>query len=257
MRPLAIIIPARNEASCIEATIKGLQAALQDERHIIGVGINGTTDDTAAIAERCGAVVGYAKQRGYGHGCMAAIQAISIHQPSAYIFCAADGAQEPSDILRLIAAHRAGANFVLGQRTRVFSNWQHGGWRRRLQNTLLGLWASLLTGHAFSDLGPLRVIEAELFNTMQLSELEYGWTIEAQLRAVQLRAKINHVPVREVERSTGEQKISGVSWRHSLSIGWHIVSAGWRTARTASKQTTASTGITQGASSHASVAPAS
>jgi glycosyltransferase involved in cell wall biosynthesis len=265
MSPFVVIIPARNEAGCIESTLRELRESLADVPHVIAVGINGTTDETAAIAAKWGALVGYAAQRGYGHGCMAAIEAAAHTTPCAYIFCAADGAHDAADVLRLIKEYKTGSKFVLGQRTFCLENWCHGGGSRRVQNLILGFWASVLSGRMFSDLGPLRLIEADLFKAMDLQELEFGWTIEAQLRAVQLQATISTIQVREIERSSGTQKISGVSWRHSLRIGWHIVSAGWRsylrrstvTQASAAIATIPSTGMTHHASSHAAMPDAS
>ena len=231
--------------------------------YVIAVGINGTSDDSAAVAASHGAVVGHAAKIGYGHGCMAAIEA--LHKagisPTAFVFCAADGAHDCEDVLRLVKCHRDGVNFVLGQRTFILSNWMQGAWRRRVQNLILGGVASLFSQRLFSDLGPLRLIQADLFAAMALRELEYGWTIEAQVRAVQLGAKIKRLQVREYDRTVGEQKISGVSWSHSLGIAWHIVSAGWRTLLRHSKQlhssatpaATPSKGMTNEASSQASL----
>ena len=55
------------------------------------------------------------------------------------------------------------------------------------------------------------------------------YAIEAQIRAVELGAKICETPVRERQRIAGEQKVSRVSWQHTLKIGAEIVCAGWRT----------------------------
>src|SRR5207302_10962296 len=98
-----------------------------------------------------------------------------------------------------------------------------------LANRFLAAWCACLTGKFFVDIGPLRLIERNLFHAMQLREWTYGWTIEAQIRAVLLGATVREVPVRERTRIAGIQKVSRVSWRHSLKIGIEIFCAAWRT----------------------------
>ena len=61
--------------------------------------------------------------------------------------------------------------------------------------------------------------------------MTFGWTIEAQVAAARLGAAICEIPVSERRRIAGEQKVSGVTWRRTLSIGCQIVAAGDRTRR--------------------------
>jgi glycosyltransferase involved in cell wall biosynthesis len=204
---------------------------LSGETFEIVVGVNGSTDRTAEIARGLGAGVGVTGDRGYGHGCQAAIDALCAtgSEVDAYVFFAADGANDPRDIVTLIRAFEAGEDMVLGSRVRRMANWRTMNLHYVAVNLLLGLWVGVLTGRAFTDLGPLRVIRRELFDAMALREWTFGWTIEAQVRAVRLGARIAELPVRERERVAGEQKVSRVSPLHSARIGLQIIRAGWRT----------------------------
>ena len=172
--------------------------------------------------------------RGYGHGCQAAIDLIKTlgldSEIDAYVFFAADGANDPRDLTKLLAARRAGADFVLGCRTWPLhrENLAVMGTTHVLANTLLGAWCGLLTGRRFRDIGPLRLIERGLFHHLRLQEWTFGWTIEAQVLAAREGATMIEVPVRERPRLAGEQKVSKVNWRRTLSIGWQIALAGWR-----------------------------
>lgn len=83
-------------------------------------------------------------------------------------------------------------------------------------------------GQLFKDLGPLRLIERNLFRQMKLREEVWGWTIEAQLRAAQLNEDILAFSIREKPRLAGFQKVSGVSAWRSAMIGLKIIQAGWR-----------------------------
>src|SRR5205807_7055581 len=115
----AIIIPACNEEACLGAVLQELSAVLDARRFVFAVGVNGSSDRTAEIARAHGAIVGETAERGYGHGCQAAIDALrqSAAPVEAYIFFAADGANDPADIHLLVEAYESGRSFVLGCRT--------------------------------------------------------------------------------------------------------------------------------------------
>lgn len=206
----------------------------------ISVGLNACSDDSGEIASRKGALIGETTELGYGHGCLAAIDAIQLAGApcDSYIFVAGDGANRPEDVLRLIRHFEKSPDhrFLIGIREFRLSSWI-SEFGRALPNLLLGVWCRLLGGQFFHDLGPLRLIERNLFEEMNLSELTWGWTIEAQIKASTRGVEIVSIPVVERERSAGVQKVSGVSLRRSLSIGIKIASAGWRTAKNEKRPT--------------------
>ncbi len=225
---VAIIIPACNEEACIGETLHELNAILSAASidYIIAVGLNGTTDRTAEIAHEHGALVGFSDERGYGHGCMAAIQVVlkSQQQIDCYAFCAADGASDPRDLLRMLNIYqKEDLKFLLGQRTFAWQNLKTIGLVRWLANVILGL-----ASGGFSDLGPLRIIDAKLFHSLGVREFTMGWTAEMQMLVRRRNEKIGTCTVSERERSAGEQKISGVSISHSLKVGRLILEAIWR-----------------------------
>ena len=237
----ALILPACHEEQTIGPVLDELLATLDPrENWIVAVGVNGSppgTDRTTLLARRhpLRPLVAETSARGYGHGCQAAVDLVESLglAPDAYVFFAADGANDPRDLPALLAARRAGYDLVLGCRTVPASagNRRAMGWPHVLANRLLGAWCALLTGRWFDDIGPLRLIERRLFQRLRLREWTFGWTIEAQVRAVRLGAATKEVPVHERPRLAGEQKVSKVHWRQTLAIGYQIARAGWRTRR--------------------------
>lgn len=234
-RHYAVIIPACQEEACLGVMLDELrrQLAAFGPRHdfTICVGVNGSTDRTAEVARGHGVHVAVTSRRGYGHGCQAAIDRLA-HEgvlPEAYIFMAADGANDPADLSRLLAAHADGFPFVLGCRTDGFRN-VYGAmtFTHWIANRVLGVWCGLLTGRFFCDLGPFRLIERPLFDAFALGEWTYGWTIEPQILAARRRVPMLEVSVRERARLAGEQKVSGVSIRRTISVGAQIFAAAWR-----------------------------
>jgi len=230
---IAIIIPACDEAACIGRVLDEFLRAVDPEKFVLAVGVNGSSDDTAEIARQRPVLVAESAQRGYGHGCRAAIDLTNnlFSSIRAYIFCAGDGATDPRDLGRLAGAFEQGYDFVLGSRTRRLRNWRTMTLGHIIANAGLGLWCGILGGRCFSDLGPLRVISRPLFEKIAPREMTFGWTIEAQIAAAKLHAAICEVPVTERQRIAGRQKVSGVSWRQTFSIGCKIVAAGYRTRR--------------------------
>ena len=214
----AVIIPACNEEECIERVLAELRAVLDARQFELVVGVNGSSDRTAKLAREAGAIVVETAVQGYGHGCQAAIEHLDAGDElfDAYIFFAADGANDPRDIAALIAERLAGAGMVLGCRTRTRTNWSRMNFHYVVANRLFGLLCGCLTGRFFADLGPLRLIDPKLFRALRLQEWTFGWTIEAQVRAVRLGAKIVEVPVRERPRLAG--KTESVARSHGSAL---------------------------------------
>jgi len=236
--PVAIVIPACNEESCLGQVIESLKLVCDRIGAVVAVGLNATTDDSADIADQAGAIVGETSTRGYGHGCIAAIDAICSHglRPEAYLFVAGDGAHGPDEVEAIWRAYieQPEVELALGERT-----WGTGipghprSFERTLPNILLGLWATLLSGHVFYDLGPLRVIRRELFEAIEPVELVWGWTIEVQVAAGIHGAAITRIPLGERSRIAGEQKVSGLGIGKSIEIGREIARAGLRARKRA------------------------
>lgn len=229
----AVIIPACDEEECIGPVIDELKGVLDQERFVIAVGVNGSSDRTAEVAGGHGAVVAETELRGYGHGCQSAINLVAATYPSlrAYIFVAGDGATDPRDIGKLVAAYEKGHVFVLGARTGHLSNWRIMGFSHVIANFTLAAWCGVLGRRWFKDIAPLRLIDRGLFEAIAPREKTFGWTIEPQVVAARSGARICEVPANERLRLAGRQKVSGVTWRQTFLIGCRIVAAGWRAQR--------------------------
>ena len=230
---LAIIIPACDEAPCLTAMLDELAPWAKKCGAVIAVGLNDCSDSSRAVLGAYpGVVIGEVAERGYGQGCLAAIRAVrdAGHAPAAWLFMSADGANDPAQLASLIEHWRNGADLVLGQRTLQRENLATLGALRVVSNIVLGAWATILSGRLYADLGPFRLVSERLLSTWLRApgNLRWGWTIEPQILAPLLGLRVCCVPVSERPRIAGEQKVNGVSLRHSLRIGAEIISAGWR-----------------------------
>ena len=200
----SIVIPALNEERSIGMVLSRLPRRLVKE---VVVGDNGSSDNTAREARRHGARVVSEPRKGYGSGCQAALRALK--DPEIVVIMDADGADESSDLAQLLEPIRAGrADFVLG--SREMGTRQEGslGWHQRAGNLLACFLMRLATGFPYTDCGPFRAMRADAFKALAMSDPNFGWNIEMQMKAVQAGLRVMEVPV-TYHRRVGVSKISG------------------------------------------------
>lgn len=213
--PVAAIIPALDEERAIGAVLAGIDRALV--RDVI-VGDNGSRDATAAIAEAGGAEVVRVPERGYGAACAGALARLAS-DIDAVLFMDADGSDDPDEIAKLLAPIRQGdADLVIGSRALGIVDAGALTPQQRFGNWLAVRLILLLYGHRYTDLGPFRAIRRDLLDRISMQDRRYGWTVEMQIRALQLGARVSEVPVRYRKR-VGKSKISGTV------VG--VIQAGW------------------------------
>ena len=201
---IQVVIPARDERQTIGHVIGQLRRQGLDRIRVVD---NGSRDGTAAIARQLGAEVLSEPRPGYGRacwrGCLELAPAVDW-----LLFCDGDGGdplEELPRFLELIDDH----DLLLGDRTATavgrasLTPLQRGG--NRLATTLIGLgWR-----FRYRDMGPLRLVRREAFEAMNLRDRGYGWTLEMQVRAIELGLRIREIPICHRQRLAGASKISG------------------------------------------------
>ena len=189
---ISVIIPALNEAASIGLVIGDIPPGLVSEIIVVD---NGSTDGTAEIAREAGARVVHELHRGYGAACLAGIAAADC--PDIIAFLDGDYSDYPEELARLAEpVIKNGADLVIGSRMagsdarRVLPPQAY--WGNRLATFLL----RLLYGFRFTDLGPFRAIRAQSLKALGMTDRNFGWTIEMQIKAVQQGLRIQEIPVR-------------------------------------------------------------
>ena len=115
---LSIILPAKNEAAAISATVEKIHAQLalmrlETDAEVLVVN-DGSTDNTAAVAEAAGArVVHHPYSKGNGAAIKTGARAA---QGEVLVFMDADGQHDPADIPRLLDKLNQGHDMVVGAR---------------------------------------------------------------------------------------------------------------------------------------------
>jgi glycosyltransferase involved in cell wall biosynthesis len=216
--PVALIIPALDEEHAIGALLAAVDRTVV--RDVI-VGDNGSRDATVEVARSQGAMVVRVEERGYGAACAGALAAIA-DDVDVVLFMDADGSDDPAEIpLVLDAVVNGRADLVIG--SRALGIVERGALtpQQRFGNWLATRMVAVLYGHRYTDLGPFRAIRRELLDRIGMRDRRYGWTVEMQVRALQLGARVAEVPVR-YRRRVGKSKISGTV-TGVLKAGWWIV----------------------------------
>lgn len=229
-RHITVIIPALNEEPSIARVLDGLfelkacpqcgqetvpvaescssceqmpQATLVDR---IIVCDNGSTDNTAAIATAHGAMVTYESDKGYGAACLAAL-AVPVEK-DIIVFVDADHSVVAAELPSLVAPIMKGADLVIGSRT--IGQTEKGALSipQRFGNRLASALIRTLWSAQVTDLGPFRAITNTALRDLHMTDRRFGWTVEMQVRALQLSKTVTEIPVTTRCR-IGQSKIGG------------------------------------------------
>jgi len=201
---ISIIIPAYNEESSIGLVLDALP---QEKIHEIIVVDNGSTDATARVAQEHGARVVKEPRKGYGSACLKGID--ELDAPDIVVFIDGDFSDFPEEIVLLISPIETGEkDFVLGSRMILPKSQSALLPQARYGNRLAVFLIKLFFKHEFTDLGPFRAIRYSSLMSIGMKDMDFGWTVEMQIKAVRNGLRIREVPVNYRKR-IGISKITG------------------------------------------------
>ncbi len=187
---------------------------------------NGSTDETAEVARKLGAIVIHEKRRGYGSACLAGLSHLRKSPPDTVVFLDADYSDHPEEIsLLLKPILEDQADLVMGDRTRLATPGSLMP-QQRFGNALATRLIAWQTGHRYRDMGPFRAIRWNAIESLRMSDSTWGWNVEMQMRAVQHGLRVLEIPVKYRPR-TGQSKISG-TLKGSIRAGGKILWAVWQ-----------------------------
>jgi len=215
---VSFLIPAYNEAATIGALLAQV-AALELDKQVIVVD-DGSTDDTAAIAEAAGVTV--LRQRNKGKG--AAIRAAIPHVDGEIaVIQDADLEYDPAEVPGLIDPILKGhADVVFGSRLsggrpqRVYLFWHLVG------NRFLSLLTNVLYNTTLSDMETgYKAMRSEIIRSLDLRENRFGIEPEITAKVCKRKLRIYELPISYYGRSYDEGK--KITWRDGFRAVWVLL----------------------------------
>jgi glycosyltransferase involved in cell wall biosynthesis len=196
-----VVLPCLNEAKALPWLLDRLPAGY---RAIVAD--NGSTDGSAAVAERHGAVVVEASPRGFGAAADAGLRAASAE---VVCFMDADGSFDPAQLPRVAEpVVNASLDLVLGRRRPTTAT----AWpaHARLGNSVVAWRLRRTAGIAVYDLGPMRAARREALLALDLRDRRFGYPLEMVVRAAAAGWRIAEVDVDYAPRAAGSRsKVTG------------------------------------------------
>lgn len=208
---IAVVVPARNEASRLPALLRQIPATVDAHPVVAIVVDDGSTDETAGVARLAGArVLRHAINLGKGAALATGCEAALKLGAGIVVAMDADGQHDPADLGRMAAPLLAGeADLVIGYRRREGS--MPGV--LRLGNAGLNLTLRLLFGAAFEDSQcGYRAFRLASYGQLRWRASDYAVESEMLVRAVRSRLRVVEVPIATVyhDRYKGTQPLDGV-----------------------------------------------
>ncbi|WP_338752015.1 glycosyltransferase family 2 protein [Janibacter alittae] len=196
-----LILPSRNEAAALPAVL----ASVPEMFDVIVVD-NGSSDDTAAVAARLGAVVVDEPRAGYGAAVHAGVLA-ATHDVVAVMD--ADGTIRAAELIGFVERVESGdVDMAVGRRRPMARGvWP---WHARAGNALLARWLRHRTGVPVRDLAPVRVCRREQLLSLDVRDRRFGYPVELLVKAQRARWRIEERDIGYHPRAAGtSSKVSG------------------------------------------------
>lgn len=194
---ISIVLPAKNESAAIGATVASIRQHYPNTAAVEVLVVNdGSTDNTAAVAQSAGARVLY---HPYSKGNGAAIKTgARAASGDVIVFMDADGQHDPADISRLLTELEQGYDMVVGAR----QDGSQASVGRGLANGFYNRLASWMTGHNVEDLtSGFRAVRADKFREF-LYLLPNGFSYPTTSTMAFFRAgyAVAYVPIHAAKR---------------------------------------------------------
>jgi glycosyltransferase involved in cell wall biosynthesis len=218
---VALVIPALNEEAALHCLLAELPPNFAQWVIVVD---NGSTDATAAVAHRSGAVVASEPLRGYGRACWKVFKTACGLGAEIVMFMDGDGSDDPADLpmmLRPMCEDRA--DLVIG--SRVSERAERGAVppQARLGNWLVSRLIHLVYGVPLHDIGSFRAVRCSLLAALEMREMTYGWPVEMLIKAARAHYRIVEVPIHYRRRRHGRSKVAGTI-AGSIKAAFYMVS---------------------------------
>jgi dolichol-phosphate mannosyltransferase len=209
-----VCLPTYNERGNLEPMLRAL-APLGVRVLVID---DNSPDGTGELADRLAAELDFvsvlhrAQKEGLGPAYLAGFQRALADGADYVLEVDCDFSHDPADIPRLIAACDDGADLALGSRYVPRGGTENWGIARRIVSWGGSFYARTMLGVSIRDLtGGFKCFRRVVLETVDLDAIEskgYAFQIETTYRAVRKGFRVVEVPIRFVDRTEGQSKMS-------------------------------------------------
>jgi dolichol-phosphate mannosyltransferase len=209
-----VCLPTYNERGNLEPMLRAL-APLGVRVLVID---DNSPDGTGELADRLAAELDFvsvlhrAQKEGLGPAYLAGFQQALADGADYVLEVDCDFSHDPADIPRLIAACDDGADLALGSRYVPGGGTENWGIARRIVSWGGSFYARAMLGVSIRDLtGGFKCFRRVVLETVDLDAIEskgYAFQIETTYRAVRKGFRVVEVPIRFVDRTEGQSKMS-------------------------------------------------
>lgn len=205
---ISVVIPVYNEEESIAKVIDDIPKPLVYQIIVVD---NGSTDNSGNIATEHGAKVLIEPRKGYGAACMQGIAYLKEKSIlDILVFLDGDYSDDPKDMTMLIDKINDGFDFVLGSRILGIEEYDSEmSSHSILGNKLAAFFLNWLFKGCYTDLGPFRAIKFDKLLQLNMTDPNYGWTMEMQIKALRHKLSIAEIPVHYRKRYGGVSKVTG------------------------------------------------
>jgi glycosyltransferase involved in cell wall biosynthesis len=225
--PVVVVIPAYNEAGAIGGVLDGIPAEACGLAVDTVVVDDGSSDDTAEVAERHGAYVArLARNCGQGAAFKVAYRIGREHGAEYLVTLDADGEWDPADIPIVLEPVVAGeADLVHG--SRVLGSAETTDAVRRLGVGVFATLVSAMTGARVTDTSAgLRAMRAEVTANVRLDQPQYQ-SAELLIGALGHGYRFTERPTVQHRRAAGQTKKGG-NLTYGLRYARVVARTWWR-----------------------------
>jgi dolichol-phosphate mannosyltransferase len=209
-----VCLPTYNERQNLEPMLRALEP--------IGVDVlvidDNSPDGTGELADRLAAELDYVsvlhreRKEGLGPAYLAGFRRALAAGAEFVLELDCDFSHDPSDIPRLLAACEAGADLALGSRYVPGGGTENWGLARRIVSWGGSFYARTLLGVSIRDLtGGFKCFRRQVLEALDLDAIQskgYAFQIETTYRVLRKGFTVVEVPIRFVDRTEGESKMT-------------------------------------------------
>lgn len=208
---LTVIIPAFNEESGIEGTLRTLQHAIKGKNWKILVVNDGSTDNTLNMIKKIQGIeiINHFYNKGYGASLKSGIRSAKTDYVAFYD---ADGQHQPEDLI-MLSEKMSHHDMLVGMR----SNKSHQDWLRKPGKWILSKVANYLCGKKIPDLNSgLRIIKKDLIESMlHLFPDGFSFSTTSTVALISMGHNVGYMPI-TVKKRVGKSTVKQI--RHGSAV---------------------------------------